>query len=177
MQHTARTEEEMVTVAVPRGVYPDVLDLVSRYLADEDSPATTETADGDGQEDGSLEARVPQNGTWTRAEIEELYRSFRDADGRSVIRLIAHRSLNGEVAYDAELMDQAGLDAHELSAELDTFSKAAAAIKGENVWPMVDIDERGHSPPDRNFSYHMPPEVARWWLGIDDVPAVGAEGP
>lgn len=178
MQHRARTDEEMLTVAVPRGVYPDVLNLVYRYLADDSSPAATDTADGSGQEHvtDSLEAQVPHNGTWTRADIEELYRSFRDADGRSVIRLIAHRSLNGEVAYEAELMDQIGLDSHELGAKLEAFSKTAAAIKEENIWPMVDIDERGHSATDRHYSYHMPPQVARWWLGIDHVPSVGAEG-
>lgn len=178
MQHRARTEEEMVTVAVPRGVYPEVLNLVYRYLADADSPATTDTADSDGQDEAtdSLEAKVPHNGTWTPAEIEELYRSFRDTHGRSVIRLIAHRSLNGEVAYDAELMDQAGLDPHELSAKLDAFFKAAAAIKQENIWPVVDIDERAHSSTDRHYSYHMPPQVARWWLGVDDVPSVDPEG-
>lgn len=178
MQHKAHTDEEMLTVAVPRGVYPDVLNLISRYLADDASPANTDTAGGAGQEDaaGSLQTYVPQNGTWTRPDIEELYRSFRDADGRSVIRLIAHRSLNGEVAYDAELMDEARLDPDELSAKLEAFFKTAAAIKGENVWPMVDIDERGHSQSNRRYSYHMPPQVARWWLGIDHVPSVDAEG-
>lgn len=178
MSHTARTEEEMVTVAVPRGIYPDVLDLIYRYLADDDSSAASDATSGGGQEDASdpLEAQVPHNGTWSRADIEELYRSFHDADGRAVIRLIAHRSLNGEVACETELMDQVGLDAHELSARLEAFAKAAAALKGENIWPMVDIDERGNSRPDRHYSYHMPPQVARWWLGIDHVPSVDAEG-
>lgn len=178
MQHRARTEEEMVTVAVPRGAYPDVLNLVYRYLADADPRATTSTADSDDQDDASdpLEAKVPHNGTWTRADIAELYRSFGDTYGRSVIRLIAHRSLNGEVAYDSELMDQTGLDPHELSAKLDDFSKAAAAIKQENIWPVIDIDERAHSSTDRHYSYHMPPQVARWWLGVDHVPSVDAEG-
>lgn len=176
MQQRARTDEEMLTVAVPRGIYPDVLNLITRYLADSDSPAAT--AGGDGQQDAadSLEARVPRNGTWTRADIEELYRSFRDVDGRSVIRLIAHRSLNGEVAYDADLRKQVGLDPHELSAKLQAFSKTAAGIKGENVWPMIDIDERAYSSTDQHYSYHMPPQVARWWLGIDHVPSVDPEG-
>lgn len=178
MQHRARTDEEMLTVAVPRGVYADVLSLVYRYLSDDPSPAGTDTAGGNGQEHAAetLETQVPQNGTWTRADIEELYRSFRDADGRAVVRLIAHRSLNGEVAYDAELMDQVGLAPQQLSAKLEALSKTSAAIKGENVWPMVDIDERGHSQTDRRNSYHMPPQVARWWLGVDHVPSVDAEG-
>lgn len=178
MQQRMRTEEEMVTVAVPRGAYPEVLELISRYLADHDSPAAADAAGGDGQGDAadSLEAQVPENGTWTRADIEELYRSFRDGDGRSVVRLIAHRSLNGEVAYDDELMNQVGLDPRELRAKIEAFSETAAAIKGEAVWPMVGIDERAHSPTGRHYSYHMPPQVARWWLGIDHVPSVGAEG-
>lgn len=177
MQHRA-TDEEMLTVAVPRGVYADVLNLIYRYLADDAAPADSDTSGGYGQEHAadSRQTHVPQNGTWTRADIEELYRSFRDADGRSVIRLIAHRSLNGEVAYDAELMDHVGLDPHELSGKLEALAKTAAAIKEENVWPMVDIDEPGHSPTERRNSYHMPPQIARWWLGIDHVPAVDAEG-
>lgn len=178
MQHRAHTGDEMLTVAVPRGVYPDVLNLISRYLADADSPAATDIAGGYGQEDSaeSREAQVPQNGTWTRPDIEELYRSFRDADGRSVIRLIAHRSLNGEVAYDTDLRKQVGLDPHELNAKLQAFSKAAAGIKGENIWPMIDIDERAYSSTDQHYSYHMPPQVARWWLGIDHAPSVDPEG-
>lgn len=138
--------------------------------------ARTDEETGTADAVDSPQAEVPQNGTWIRADVEELYRSFRDPDGRSVIRLIAHRSLNGEVAYDAELMDHVGLDVHELSAKLQAFSQTAAAIKGENVWPIVDVDESAHSSTGQHYSYHMPPQVARWWLGVDHVPSVDPEG-
>lgn len=168
MARRARTDEEMVTVAVPRGVYPEVISLVSRYLAGEDS-----SVDPDGDPE-PLVVTVPDNGTWTRADIEELYRSFRSDKGRAVIRMIAHRSVNGEVAFDSDLMDQAGLDAEELGTQFAALAKSAATIKGESVWPMVEADDGPRSPEGHRRSYHMPPEIARWWLAVDHIPPVNA---
>lgn len=168
MAETHGSQEELVNVAVPRGAYPEVLNLVSRYLAGDDPTVTTPdqgAAAGEAEAPDGLEVEVPKSGTWTRADIKELHLTFRNERGRAVLSLIAQRSLKGDEAYYGELMDHADLDTYQLRAQLSWLTKKSQAVKGaSDVWPIVVRDNGSQAPAGYRWSYHMPPEVAQWWL-------------
>lgn len=178
MGETHGSQEELVNVAVPRGAYPEVLNLVSRYLAGDEPTVTTPDqgdAAGEAEAADSLEVDVPRSGTWTRADIKELHRTFRNERGRAVLSLIAQRSLEGEEAYYGELMDHADLDTYQLRAQLSWLTKKSQAVKHASfVWPIVVRDNGSQASAGDRLSYHMPPEVAQWWLDEEGHDAPGS---
>lgn len=167
-RHDNEDGEDYFNVAVPRGAYPEVINAVNRYLAGGDpravAPVHGEPTDGADATD-PVEVEVPKSGLWSRADIKELHRSYRNERGRAVVSLIAHRSLKGEEAYYGELMDHADLDTYKLRAQLSWLVKKSQVVKGKSgVWPIVVTDNGSEEPPGRRYSYYMPREVAQWWL-------------
>lgn len=163
-------DSEFQMVPVPSQYVPQVY----RFLADLTAGVTL-AMEVPLPEPGSDQefVKVPNNGTWTRADLAELNRVFQNKAGRAVLTTIARASLAGrEVSYGelraAGATEFDGFTFGQLRAQLSWLSKYCKRIKGAHHWPLVIRDlSKGvsHPPPtpDR-YLYKVDERIATWWL-------------
>jgi len=146
---SSKFSEKLVMMPVPVGAVPAVYELLGRYAAAANAPESIS---------------VPNNGQWSKAEVQALCRKLRNAASRAAFRRIASE-LGGWVTY-AQMAEAAGVDIDHLRAHLAWFSKYAKQIKGENYWPLQH-EEDASKPKGDHAKYRMPGRIAEWWLEAD----------
>ena len=142
---------------------PAVIELIAKLNASGTSvsPASTEACE------------VPDNGTWSLAELVELHTRCNDRT-RAVLSLIASASLAGSEASYNDLLqagrphagDPTNYGFNNLRADLAWIAKYAKKVKGANVWPLTYRQLGPEHPKGERYLYKMPTAIARWWSEI-----------
>lgn len=141
-----------LTVSVPSPVYPQVIDIVQRYLGRQVAEAAGETYSVPADDEVVY---VPNQGDWTKEMLRTVKESCPYDAAFTAIDATA-RNANRMTFYD-EIVKTSKIPPRIFQARLGAFSKFTKKNFGEKTWPF----EWGYVG-DRLF-YRMPLQLADWW--------------
>jgi len=157
------TETKYQLIPVLEQHIPAVIELLAQLnAAGAAGPAAeTETID------------VPENGTWSFAELVEMHTRCNDRTRTILARIAAASLTDTEASYNDLLEagrpyagDPANYGFNNLRADLAWIAKYAKKIKGTNVWPLTYRQIGPEHPKGERYLYKMPVGIAKWWTEI-----------